>query len=246
LSLVPLLRGETNGWPDRIVIADTHHTETPVKWNNSAVMQGRWRLVNGRELHDLATDPGQKHNVAAQHPGRLAALRAAYEGWWAEIEPGLADAPHFVAGTSRENPLWLNAWDLHGQSVYMQHQVELGERADGWWAVEFAVAGDYEILLRRWPREVDRAIDEGLAVTRATKEGKKPVEIKGATLARVAVGGRDWTQPVPPGASEVVMRVAVPAGRTTLQAWFINDQTLGGATWGAYYVGIAKRSPANR
>jgi hypothetical protein len=122
----------------------------------------------------------------------------------------------------------------------MQHQVELGERADGWWAVEVAAAGDYEITLRRWPPEVNRPISDGLSVSRITKAGQKPAEIKGVNLARVTLAGRDLTQPIPPDAVEVVFRTPLPLGQTRLQAWFINDQALGGATFGVYYVRLRK------
>ena len=31
-------------------------------------MTQRWRLVNGEELYDIQTDPGQKTDVASDHP----------------------------------------------------------------------------------------------------------------------------------------------------------------------------------
>jgi arylsulfatase B len=240
LSLVPLLRGKPESWPDRTLFIDTHQSETPVKWNNTCALRGRWRLVDGRELYDLARDPGQERDVAGDHPQIVAELRAAYDAWWTEIEPSFSDQPHFVAGTPHEDPLWLNTWDLHGQSVYLQNQVEQCDRADGWWSVEFAAAGDYEITLRRWPRELDRPINEGLVTARVRRGSGDGPPIKGATLARLTVAGRDLQQAFESGAREVVFKVKVPAGKTRLQAWFINDDVLGGATWGAYYVGIKR------
>jgi hypothetical protein len=240
-SLVPLLRDSSAPWPDRTLFIDTHQSETPVKWNNTCALRGRWRLVNGRELFDLVSDPGQERDVAEHHPQLVAELRAAYDNWWADIEPSFTDQPHFIAGTDHENPLWLNTWDIHGQSVYLQNQVTQAERADGWWSVEFAAAGDYEIALRRWPRELDKPINEGLTATRVRRGSGAGPPVNGATLARVHVAGRDFEKLIEPDAKEVVFRVPLPAGKTRLQAWFINDQVLGGATWGAYYVGITRR-----
>ena len=42
---------------------------------------GSWKYVeargkNGEELYDLATDVGERHDVAADHPERIAAMRA--------------------------------------------------------------------------------------------------------------------------------------------------------------------------
>jgi hypothetical protein len=240
-SLVQLLRGSAAGWPDRTLFIDTHQSETPVKWNNTCALRGRWRLVNGRELFDLRRDPAQEQDVAKVHPQMVDEIRAEYDAWWAEIEPTFSDQPHFIAGTPHENPIWLNTWDIHGQSVYLQNQVSQSERADGWWSVEFAAAGEYEIALRRWPRELDKPINEGLVASRVRRGAGAGPEITGATLARVNVAGRDFQHTIPTDAKEVVFRVALPAGKTRLQAWFVNDQVLGGATWGVYYVGIRKR-----
>ena len=35
---------------------------------NAAVLWNKWRLVKDKELYDLATDPGQDKDVAAEHP----------------------------------------------------------------------------------------------------------------------------------------------------------------------------------
>ena len=50
-SLARLLQpegGEETVWPDRALVTDSQRLAYPVKWRKSAVMTGRWRLVNGR------------------------------------------------------------------------------------------------------------------------------------------------------------------------------------------------------
>ena len=47
----------------------------------------RFRLVNNKELYDIAADPFEKYNVIEQHPAVVAELRAAYEAWWSEVLP---------------------------------------------------------------------------------------------------------------------------------------------------------------
>jgi arylsulfatase A-like enzyme len=240
-SLVPLLTGNAHGWPERVLLVDNQAVERPVKWRRSCVMTQRWRLVDGAELYDIRNDPGQKHNVADQHVQTVEELRSHYERWWQEVGKGFDQVPHIIVGSGHENPSWLNPWDMHGQCVYMQYQVEQCERADGWWAVEVAAAGAYEIILRRWPPELKKSINDGLHQTRVRKAGQAPVEIKGASLARVTVAGLDLAQPFESDAEQVVVHARLPAGRTKLQAWFVNDSVLGGATWGAYYVGVKKK-----
>lgn len=50
-------------------------------------MNGRWRLVYGEELDDIEADPGQRGDVAEQHPEIAARLWQAHEDWWAEPRP---------------------------------------------------------------------------------------------------------------------------------------------------------------
>ncbi len=240
ISLAPVLRGTGTLPPDRVVITGSQRSGLPVPYHTTAVMRGALRLINGVELYDLATDPAQARDLAAARPAVVAELRAAHDAFWREVEPGFASMPRVVVGSPQENPAWLNTWDILGQSVYMQHQVEQAERADGYWEIEVAAAGEYEIVLRRWPPEVDRAITDGLTVTRVAKAGAKPVTITGANRARLLIAGHDRDQTFAVDARESVFRTELPAGPARLQAWFINDTTLGGATWGAYYVGLRK------
>lgn len=46
--------------------------------NQVAIRQGNWRAVKGKkwELYDLATDPSESHDLAADHPDKLAKLQA--------------------------------------------------------------------------------------------------------------------------------------------------------------------------
>jgi len=62
------------------------------------VRNQRWQLVNpGREntrqweLYDLAADPGQKSNVAGDHPQVVRQLEAAYDRWWDDVQPSLVN-----------------------------------------------------------------------------------------------------------------------------------------------------------
>jgi arylsulfatase A-like enzyme len=240
-SLVPLLRGQVEGWPERTLIVDTQPFDLPQMWHNSAVMRGPWRLLNGRQLYHVGRDPEQLRDVAAEQDDLVRRLRADYEELWREVEPTFGDTPRITLGHPTANPVWLSPWDLHGQCVYMQYQVEQAERADGWWEVDVANAGEYAITLRRWPPEVRRPLREGLKVTRLTKEGAAPQTIAGATRCRVNVAGLDLRSPIPPDAEEVTLTARLPAGPARLQAWFINDAVIGGTTFGVYYVGVRKR-----
>ena len=74
-SLVPLFGGDPN---DR----------GPMFWEhegNGAMRDGKWKLVRDYpgdwELYDLEADRTEMHNLAAEHPGRLADMSAAWQAW---------------------------------------------------------------------------------------------------------------------------------------------------------------------
>ena len=47
--------------------------------------------MNNSELYDLKNDPGETKNVIAEHPEVVATLRAAYDQWWADVQPLLVN-----------------------------------------------------------------------------------------------------------------------------------------------------------
>lgn len=91
VSLKPLLVNPRTDWPERTIILGTPHNQTgansttPVFGRNSSVMSGRWRLVNARELYDIAADPGQQRDVAREHPQVVKDLQAAYAHYWTDV-----------------------------------------------------------------------------------------------------------------------------------------------------------------
>ena len=76
-----LLKGDSSELPDRKLVVQYRESGQP--WDPAVVMWNQWRLLKpkkGRnpqppnaplELYRLDRDPGQKKNVAADHPGRI-------------------------------------------------------------------------------------------------------------------------------------------------------------------------------
>jgi arylsulfatase len=94
-SLVPLLRDPQAAWPDRFLFTHLGRWETgqvaAAKHNICAVRSQRYRLVNNRELYDIANDPGEQINVIDQHPQVVAEMRKAYDDWWDSVQPRLVN-----------------------------------------------------------------------------------------------------------------------------------------------------------
>ena len=185
------------------------------------------RLVNGKELYDIKADPGQENDIAQEHPQVVANLRTEYENWWTDTSKRFLEHCPIVIGSDKENPSRLGSHDLHGDAAWAQDQVRKAKRCDGFWAVEVARDGEYELALRRWPQEADAPINS------ATGED---VAINPAT-ARLKIGGFDQTQPVPQNAKAVIFKAKLNAGKTKLWAWFIDAD---GQSRSPYYVYVKR------
>jgi len=233
-SIAPLLRGETKDWPDRTLFVQYRQSPDPPAKGQAAVMTEQWRLVSGKALFDIKADPGQKKDVAAEHPQVVEKLLGEYDRWWAGVSKRFGERCHVVLGSDHENPTRLTGFDWHTGTPWNQGHVRAGARKNGFWAVEIAVQSDYEIALRRWPEEIDAPI------TAAIPGGKAlPV-----TRARLKIGDLELTKPVELDARAVVFRAHLKPGKTTLQTWFVDEET--GRSWGAYYAYITRKDDRDR
>ena len=229
-TLVPLLTGQAGDWPERTLVVDCQLLDNPKKWRNSAVMTDRWRLVKGEELYDIKVDPGQQADVAGQNREVVAKLRKAYEAWWDDVSERFDEYCEIVIGSEKENPSRLTSHDWHASTPlipWSQENILNGMKSNGFWAVEVARDGTYEIALRRWPAEVDAPIT-------GTIPGGRAID---ATEARLTIADVDVTRPVPQDAAAVTFRVELKAGKTRLQTWFTDDK---GASRGAYFVYVKR------
>jgi hypothetical protein len=187
-------------------------------------------------LFDVRSDPGQRRDVAAEHPDLVRKLRAAYERYWSEVSPAFSDYCRIVIGHDSENPARLTCFDWHTSTPWNQSHILRGRRANGFWAVRVAREGDYEFSLRRWPEEADRPINAALPGQSAG------VAIR-ATHARLKIGDVDRTQAIPSDACAAVFRVRLQPGPARLQTWLLDGPEASGRSRGAYYVYVQRKNP---
>jgi arylsulfatase len=238
-GLAGLLRGgnAAGAIADRMLVVQ--YGQRPLKWEG-AVLWRKWRLVEGKELYDLATDPAQRDDVAKAHPDVVAKLREHYEAWWAGVAPTLDDFTPIVLGSDRENPVTLSAADW--ANVYCDNMNDLrsGKRSNGPWYVIAERAGTYEIELRRWPREADAAIAGGVPAFRAVDGGLPAGVALPIARARLKLGDVDETKPVGPTDKGVTFKVTLPAGtKMPLETWFSDAE--GRELCGAYFAYVLRK-----
>ena len=240
-----LMKGEKKKLERKYLITDSQRMQEPVKWNKSAVMSDKWRLVNGKELYDLTTDPGQDKDLAAVNPMKVEKMRGYYDEWWKSVSTQFSSYPIIILGDEKQNPTEFTCHDSHVVSSVIpwhQNHVRDGKKnpMGGEYIVAFAESGEYEITMSRWPLESDLAINAGLEKGRdaainydAISPGKAFDFVKGG----VKIGGWKKEMKVGKEAKSLVFRGHFPEGQANLRAWFT---TAAEEDWGAFYLKVEK------
>lgn len=244
-SLAPLLRGETEAWPDRIMVTDSQRVAYPIKWRKSATLTRRWRLINGVELYDILVDPEQRHDVAEAHPDVVAALREGYERWWEKVSVQFDSDIPIMLGAEVGATERLTTHDWRNDPVvcaWNQSDVRAGLICNGYWEVDFAAPGQYRFELRRWPREEDLEMVAGIAgplkpFTAEIKDGWGGGRALPLTSARLRVGDREAQRDIDADDKSVIFELELQAGETQLQSYLTDAE---GLELGAYFVYVTR------
>jgi len=253
-SLRPLLEGKADGhWAERVITTDTQRVAHPLKWRWSCVMKDTWRLVNRAELYNIAADPGQKTDVAAQNPALVGELQGAYENWWTLCATQIDDDVPISIGAEEQETTVLKTHDIRNEQdhlgVWDQSQVRRGDRAHGWWEIMVETAGEYEFDLRRWPREAGHRVRSGIEGddVEYRKDWIQPGAegtYSGGVALNIDTAGLDvsglptkWI-PVDPEDEGAIIRIQLPAGPRHVRAQF--SAAGPGFYSSAYYVYVRR------
>ena len=241
-SLKPLIFGEEEELENRSILVETQRVKKPIKWRNCAVINDKWRLINGERLYDMKEDFSQQNDIADQHPQVVERLRADYDSIWAQITKNDDEFNRPVIGTGQQPVTNLTGMDWHDFIVSQGH-VRRAKIANGNWSIELSETGEYIFELRRWPKESNLQLgDSTPEVTSAEnhitfkKWGGKP---KGKALdiykAKIRVNDREKEKEVDLTNRKVTFNMQLNDGDAELKTWFY---TTAGDTLGAYYVDV--------
>jgi hypothetical protein len=235
-SLAGLLRGTQKDLPDRTLVVQ--YGQVPKKWD-SCVIWGKWRLVKGEELYDVEADRAQMTDLAGKQPDVLKKMRDYYESWWAVVGPKVDEfVPCATLGSDKQPLVSLTSADW--ENIYADNtghvRSAVGGPTGSHWHVFVERAGDYEIVLRRWPRETGAP----LGAKYDDPAGGKMAESKAFPIAgaKVRIAGVEASAKTAPTEQEVAVRVKLPAGKTTLKAWFQDGK--GADLCGAFFAYVRR------
>ncbi|MFC1762065.1 arylsulfatase [Planctomycetota bacterium] len=225
-SLSPLFSSQTETLSKRILVVEYDNPYRPDE--NKAVMWKKWRLVKDRELYNLASDPGQRTDLADQHPEIVRRLQDHYRQWKQEALKGYNQKRYIHLGSAKQNPLMLYSSDWQGDYADNINNLIAGDRI-GSWEVLVEKAGSYEFTLSRWHPA------SGLALTASTKDSRGrqrgSLAIK---QARLRIGDYDQTVSTEADQAKIKFKVQLPKGIHKIETWLMNEK--GKPLCSAYYT----------
>jgi arylsulfatase A-like enzyme/sucrose-6-phosphate hydrolase SacC (GH32 family) len=234
VSLAGLLTGKTEKLPERTCVTQIGFCCD--KWDQAVVMKDKWRLIRGKELYNIATDPHQDRNVCARFPEVTAALNAHYDRWYAGARAEWEQTRYITVGSEAANPVILYASDWQGD--YCDNRGGLiGARGKGYWDLVVERDGAYEVELRRWPKESGKALVEPFENRDWAKKSARPI-----AKAQLIVADFDRTVDTLPADQFVNFTVNLKAGKTRLTANLLDAS--GKILCGAMYVHVNRVGPA--
>lgn len=172
-DLSPLLLGNTNGWPERMLFSHQR--------DRISVRTPQYRLDDRGALFNMLTDPGQTTDIADQKPELAARLAQAMAAWRAEVlAKGGDDRPYPVGYAAFPmTPLPARDGVPHGgvkrsanapNCSYFVNWTAPGDSMT--WDIEVQTAGDYEVVIDYTCPEADAGSTIELSFRSARLQGK--------------------------------------------------------------------------
>ena len=248
-SLAPVLRGERDSLPDRMLVINYSRMPTfkvqytkgnPAipQMNGAGVLWRHWRRLENRELYNIKNDPHQDHDVASAHPEIVAKMRAHLQQWWSGVADDVLTPQRVAIGNDAENPMLLTACEWLDVFVDQQAQIRRGLRKNGVWHLRVDEPGNYHLELRRWPRESRLKLSSSIPTTRVTDGTYVAGQGLPIHSAVLRVGQETRTLSPDDNSEAFHTQMHLEAGPTTLQATFQDAE--GKALCGAYYVYVRR------
>ena len=151
-SLMPLIKGKQENWPDRSLFFYWAR-RYPELYNNMAVQKGAYKLlantnfnakIEDFELYNIKKDMYEQNNIVSENKITATQLKEELDKTYNELisSENLIHQARILLGSKYENPVILNRNDAGGQ-----HAIWSQEEAYGLWKVSIA-KGYYDIKFK--------------------------------------------------------------------------------------------------
>jgi hypothetical protein len=232
MSVKPLLFGQAENWPDRMIFSHQN--------GRISVRTQQYRLDAAGKLFDIRTDPGQERDISDDKPDIAAKLRKAVAQWKNEVLAGSQkDDRPFPVGYPELPTTPLPARDgvPHG-NIRRSGSAPNCSFFTNWlskedqitWDIEVATTGNYEAVIYYTCPKDDVGSTVELRFNKSTVQGKvsEPHDppLVGAEFDRVPRGGESYVKDFRPlrlgtfqlekGRGELTLRALDVPGRQVM------------------------------
>ena len=159
-SLVPILKAEQMNWPERNIF--TFPIANKLKPYPGSVRNNQYRLVFERDssitLYDMLKDPGQKENLADQHPELVQTMSNQYMELYEDVTTSGTAPPPIPMGYTESPTVRLPAPEatISGDLQFVINPGWANDWATNWlsdkdqitWKLDNETAGNYSVRIR--------------------------------------------------------------------------------------------------
>jgi len=239
-SFYPLIRnGKQESLEDRILVVDTQRKLNLIRGKNSCVMQGKWRLINQKELYNLETDPAQFNDLSYEFPEKTKTLSKAYNQWWEKLMNSSPWDNRISIRKENPDPVLLSCHDWRTEKLPPWDQVHIrnAKKMNGSWPLYFEHTGRYSFRLYRYPPWVKAQFSDDLAAEKPVPGGHGSPVAQGLYLkeARLIIQEKEYKNNKPTSKQFFEFNVDIKAGNANLLTIL---EEFNGEERGAYYVTI--------
>lgn len=227
-------------YKDYTVLYDDIRLIKPLTLENNPFAKGNFGSVENSppQIYDLSSDYSQLTDIYNDNVELSNKLTLFYEDWYdSRVDYAMKYSPMYI-NPSMETVLTCHGWHDCFQMCFSQDHVRAGIDGNGFFPIKVMEAGSYSVELRRYPKELDLAIDGSCEFEEKSdrifkdKEAGKVYNVKTAYLDYNNI--RHESE-VGSGDKAIVFDVELPEGEFNLRTKFIlEDYT----SVGAYYVYI--------
>jgi len=153
VNVLPLLKNESENWPDRSLYLQWHRGDQPTPHTNAAVVMQDYKMTFSKQnepgkLFNLRNDPAERSDIARKKEALAKDLTQKYDAWFADVSSTRPDnyaPPRIHVGNAKEPTTVLTRQDWR----------YAGRKGRGWtrdargnWLVNVEQTGTYDIKVQ--------------------------------------------------------------------------------------------------
>ncbi|NJB83518.1 arylsulfatase [Wenyingzhuangia aestuarii] len=216
-----------------------HHRQDwrpPKDEDETCLMKGKWRLVNGKALYNVEQDAFQKNDVAKEYPKIVKSFLNDNQRFLKIAKTGseYQQFPVNVIGNKQQKTIKLTIQHAIGEDkgIWKAEQVAAGmKNTNNTHAIKVDKAGVYKISCRRWPKECSGPI---LGIPKENPKNLFTYKTISPQKVRIQLANQMLEKEIQENQEEVVFRVFLEKGKTLLVTDFIERTK----KYGVYYTYI--------